>query len=78
MHQALGSVLGSLETRYSGVSVIPARRMDAGGSEVQGAIGAQDSLGSMRPAWAKGVEMKKENRRERKGGKEDQWENRMK
>lgn len=46
--------------------------MDAGGSEVQGAIGAQDSLGSMRPAWAKGVEMKKENRRERKGGKEDQ------
>lgn len=49
---------------------------DAGGSEVQGSFGAQDSLGSMRPGQ-KGWEMKKEKRRERKGRKEDQWENRM-
>lgn len=49
---------------------------DAGGSEMQGSFGAQDSLGSMRPGQ-KGWEMKKEKRRERKGRKEDQWENRM-
>lgn len=53
------------------MSVIPALKMDSGGSEVQGAIGTQDSLGSMRPG-PRGWEVKKEKRRERKGGKEEQ------